>query len=144
MRDRRAGHVWLPLSAHRRLQRRNALLPAGMPRWQLVPDEQVIEKRRMRRLLQPVDGLAIEPDAAGQLLLGEHGVLAGGVHTVPDGPAAGGHPVGCSPFGGCGRYVDSITKKALRSMMTGGPIQALTCDFLLVGADGFEPPTSAL
>lgn len=48
----------------------------------------------MRSLLGPVHGFPIQAGGFGESLLGEVPMGAGGADAIPDGPAAGGYPVG--------------------------------------------------
>ena len=56
--------------------------------------DEVVDARAVGALLDPVDGLAVEVDALGELLLAELRGGAGGAHVVSDLAAAGEYPLG--------------------------------------------------
>lgn len=60
----------------------------------LGDEQEVVDEGRVGPVLEPVDGLPVEADALGELLLGELAVEAGGAGAAPYRPAALEHPLG--------------------------------------------------
>lgn len=56
--------------------------------------DQMVDVRAVSALLDPVDRLAVEVDALGELLLAQVAGCTGGANMVSDLAAAGEHPLG--------------------------------------------------